>query len=318
MRGRRTPSARGAGYPSRRRAWWRARSRKLVTAAKRQQERAETRFPVITHVIERLIAVNVFDSATRLAAQVFLTAVPLLFVIASFAPDGVSEQLVDSVRTTFGLTGPAAEQVDDLLGKNSGGEYEDFRSAIGLVGGLMVLVSATAVSRAMQRLCKRAWEIPRTEARISVWRWVAWILVWTVLLVVQGPVRQGFGVGLWLGVPLALALQTAAWWWTQHLLLGGRLAPRALLPGAVLTAVTVTGLSFTAGFYMPHALNRALEAYGSTGPVFVLLSWLIVLCVGITVSMATGAAVAQEPYFAHRLGSPPRRARSGAWRHTPP
>ncbi|MEU2395975.1 YhjD/YihY/BrkB family envelope integrity protein [Streptomyces sp. NPDC007369] len=314
MRGR-TPSARGAGRPSR----WRTRSEKLIEAAKRRQERAETRFPVITHVVERLVSVNVFDSATRLAAQVFLTAVPLLFVVASFAPDGVSEQLADSLRTTFGLTGPAAAQVDDLLGKSTRNGYEDFRSAVGLVGGLMVLLSATAVSRAMQRLCKRAWEIPRTEARIAVWRWVAWLAAWTVLLLVQGPVREGFGVGLWLGIPLAVVLQTAAWWWTQHLLLGGRLAPRALLPGAVLTAVVVTGLSLIARFYMPHALNRALEAYGSTGPVFVVLSWLIVVCVGVTVSMATGAAVAQEPYLARRLGSPPpRRAHPGAWRHTPP
>ncbi|MFK0255028.1 YhjD/YihY/BrkB family envelope integrity protein [Streptomyces sp. NPDC090445] len=314
MRGRH-PSARGARRPSR----WRTRSRKLAAAAKRRQERAETRFPVITHVIERLISVNVFDSATRLAAQVFLTAVPLLFVVASLAPDGVSEQMIDSVRTTFGLTGPTAAQLGDLLGKGSRDEDEDFRSAVGLVGGLMVLVSATAVSRAMQRLCKRAWEIPRTEARIAVWKWVAWLAAWMVVLLVQGPVRQGFGAGLWLGIPLALALQTAAWWWTQHLLLGGRLAPRALLPGAVLTAVVVTGLAFTARFYMPRALNRALDAYGSTGPVFVLLSWLIVVCVGVTVSMAAGAAIAQEPYLARRLGSPPRRrAHPGSWRHAPP
>ncbi|MFD7630386.1 YhjD/YihY/BrkB family envelope integrity protein [Streptomyces sp. NPDC059851] len=314
MRGR-TPSARGARRPSR----WRARSQRLITAAKRRQQQAENRFPVITHVIERLVSVNVFDSATRLAAQVFLTAVPLLFVVASFAPEAVREQLIDSVRTTFGLTGPAAAQLRDLLGTTPEGENEDFRSAVGLVGGLMVLISATAVSRAAQRLCKRAWEIPRTEARIAVWRWVAWLAAWMVLLVVQGPVRQGFGVGLWLGIPLGLALQTAVWWWTQHLLLGGRLAPRALLPGAVLTAVVVTGLSFTARFYMPHALNRAVEAYGSTGPVFVLLSWLIVVCVGVTVSMATGAAIAQEPYLARRLGSPPARwAHPGAWRQPPP
>ncbi len=59
---------------------------------------AEERFPVITRLTSHLIAVNLLDSATRLAAQVFLTAVPLLFVVASFAPQGVNQILVSSAR----------------------------------------------------------------------------------------------------------------------------------------------------------------------------------------------------------------------------
>ncbi|MGW7333251.1 YhjD/YihY/BrkB family envelope integrity protein [Streptomyces sp. NPDC054840] len=288
-----------------RRARWRKRSQELAAAGRQLQERAETRFPVITHVTERMVGVNIFDSATRLAAQCFLTAVPLLFVVASFAPEAVRQQLVESVRTMFGLTGQANDQLNDMF---DGSGEEDIRNAVGAVGAVVVLLSATAVSRAMQRLFRRAWEIPRGGTRITVGRWFVWIGAWMVLLIFQGPVRDGFGLGLWLGIPLTLLLQTAAWWWSQHLLLGGVIPWPPLLPGALLTAAAVTALSLGARVYIPKALNRSLATYGSSGSVFVILSWLIVLCVAVAVGITLGAALAQEPYLVRRLGSPERNS----------
>ncbi|WP_250400364.1 YhjD/YihY/BrkB family envelope integrity protein [Streptomyces cellostaticus] len=274
---------------------------RMVAWAKSAHRRAEKRFPVVTHLADRMVSVNIFDSGTRLAAQCFLTAVPLLFVVAAYAPSSVRRQLAESVRAVFGLTGPANAELVKVFEPTSG----NLREATGIVGGLMVLLSATAVSRAMQRLCKRAWEIPRAGTRIAPWRWLAWLALWLGVLVLQGPVRDGFGVGVWLGVPFTLLTQVGLWWWTQHLLLGGLVGWKPLLPGAVLTAIVLTVLAMTARLYMPRALNRALAEYGAAGSVFVLLSWLIVVCVAGAVSISVGAVVAQEPFLAHRLGSPP-------------
>ncbi|MGW5373164.1 YhjD/YihY/BrkB family envelope integrity protein [Streptomyces sp. NPDC004009] len=274
---------------------------RLVAWAKSAHHRAEIRFPVLTHLADRMVSVNIFDSGTRLAAQCFLTAVPLLFVFAAYAPSGVRHQLIDSVRAVFGLTDAANAELEKVFEPTTG----DLQEATGIVGGLMVLLSATAVSRAMQRLCKRAWEIPRAGARIAAWRWLAWLALWLGALVLQGPVRNGFGVGAWLGVPLTLLTQVGLWWWTQHLLLGGLVGWKPLLPGAVLTAAVLTVLAMTARLYMPRALNRALAEYGPAGSVFVLLSWLIVVCVAAAVSVSAGAVAAQEPFLAHRLGAPP-------------
>ncbi|GGX97088.1 YhjD/YihY/BrkB family envelope integrity protein [Streptomyces anandii] len=279
---------------------WRARYSRLVSSARAAHARAETRFPVITHLADRMVSVNIFDSATRLAAQCFLTAVPLLFVVTAYAPAAVQRQMASSLRSVFGLTGAASEQLQQVLQPVS----DDLRQATGVVGGLMVLLSATAVSRAVQRLCKRAWEIPRAGTRVAPWRWLAWLLLWLAALVVQGPLHNGFGVGVWLGVPLLLVTQTLLWWWTQHLLLGGLVRWKPLLPGSVLTALVLTALSVTARLYMPRALNRTLAEYGSVGSVFVLLSWLIVVCVAATVALSAGAVAAQEPFLAGRLGSP--------------
>lgn len=263
--------------------------------------RAESRFPVITHLVTHLVSVNVLDSATRLAAQTFLTAVPLLFVVAAVAPQSVRDHLADSLSDAFGLTGSSKSQLQQVFDE---GDTTDLRQTTGVVGGLMVLISATACSRATQRLCQRAWSLPKTGARTAAWRWIVWLPVWLVMIGVQGVLRDGFGLGPWLGVPLLLVADTALWWWTQHLLLAARVPWRALLPGALLTGVALTLLTSAAHLYVPRALNQSLQRYGSLGAVFTLLSWLIALCVAIALCITAGAVVAQEPGVARRLGGP--------------
>jgi membrane protein len=261
---------------------------------------AETRFPVITRLSSHLIAVNLLDSATRLAAQAFLTAVPLLFVVASFAPQSVRKEIVDSVHDILGITGSADQQLKKVYGADSAG----LRQSTGAVSLVMVLLSATTCSRAMQRLCQRAWLLPATSARIAVWRWFVWIVTLLVVIALQGPLRTGFGVGSWLGLPLLLVTEVGVWWWTQHLLLAGRVPWLPLLPGAIVTGVALTVLSVTAKVYVPKALNHSLERYGSLGAVFTVLSWLIGLCVVISVGITAGAVIAREPAVVRRLGSP--------------
>lgn len=281
-------------------SWWRGRIRELTAWQKAFHARVETRFPVVTGLVDRMVSVNIFDSATRIAAQCFLTAVPLLFVVGAYAPTTVRDQVSASVSAVFGLTGQAADEVKQAFQPPD----DDLRQATGLVGLLMVLLSATAVSRAVQRLCRRAWLLPRTGAKVAPWRWLAWIALWLGALVVQGLLHNGFGQGTGWGLPVILVMQAAMWWWTQHLLLAGVVHWAPLLPGAVLTAVAVSVLSVTAHFYMPRALNRALADYGSAGSVFVLLSWLIIMCVAVAISLSAGAVLSQEPFLRRRLGTP--------------
>ncbi|MET7692820.1 YhjD/YihY/BrkB family envelope integrity protein [Streptomyces sp. NPDC005483] len=258
---------------------------------------------MITHLLSHLISVNVLDSATRLAAQTFLTAVPLLFVVASIAPQAVRDQLVRSLHDTFGLSGNADTELSKAL-KGTGKPSDELRQTTGVVGGLMVLVSATACSRAMQRLCERAWSLPGASARVAAWRWLAWLATWLVMFGLQGSLRNGFGLGLWLGVPLLLAAEVGIWWWTQHLLLTARVPWLPLLPGALLTGTALSVLTSTAPLYVPRALNHSLDKYGSLGAVFTLLSWLITLCVVATLCVTAGAVIAREPWVTRRLGTP--------------
>ncbi|MFJ4577778.1 YhjD/YihY/BrkB family envelope integrity protein [Streptomyces echinatus] len=267
---------------------------------------AERRFPVLAELAARLLSANLLDAATRLAAQAFLACVPLLFAIAAFAPRGVRDQLSDSLRSLFGLTGPAEQQVQQVLTPSADGSLKD---TTGIIGLAIVLISATSFSRAMSRVCERAWRLPKAGARIAAWRWVVWLLALVLIVLVQGPVREGFGVGLWLGTPLVFLVGGGVWLWTQHLLLAGRVGWPPLLPGALLTSAALTALSLTARLYMPGALNRSLAEYGSLGLVLVLLSWLIVVSAAITFAVTIGAVLAQEPSLRRH---PATRARPGA------
>ncbi|MET9894181.1 hypothetical protein ABZZ47_28975 [Streptomyces sp. NPDC006465] len=105
------------------RSRWRARATALRARllGLRAGAGAEERFPVITRLTSHLIAVNLLDSATRLAAQAFLTAVPLLFVVASFAPQSVRTEIVDSVHDVLGISGSADKELKKVYGADSAG-----------------------------------------------------------------------------------------------------------------------------------------------------------------------------------------------------
>ncbi|MFI6655273.1 hypothetical protein ACIBL8_07145 [Streptomyces sp. NPDC050523] len=56
----------------------------------------------------------------------------------------------------------------------------------------------------MQRLCEPAWGLPGSSARVAAWRRIAWLAAWLAMIGLQESLRTGFGLGLWLGVPLLL------------------------------------------------------------------------------------------------------------------
>lgn len=81
-------------------------------------------------------------------------------------------------------------------------------------------------------------------------------------------------------------------WWSQHLLLGGRIRWRALLPGAVATVVGLLGLRiFSALVFSPLIASNAV-AYGPVGTVLVVESWLL----GVGVVIFGGALVGRLFY----------------------
>ncbi|MFE0641844.1 YhjD/YihY/BrkB family envelope integrity protein [Streptomyces sp. NPDC058877] len=273
---------------------WASRARSIRTGA-------EDRFPVLAELTGRLMSGNLLDAGTRLAAQAFLAAVPLLFAVAAFAPLAVRDQMRDSLRAMFGLTGLSDRELQQVLDQNAS---EGLRETTGTVGAVVALVSATSFSRAMARVCERAWGLPRAGTRVAAWRWAVWLLALVVVVLFQAPLRDGFGIGGWLGLPAYFLVSTGVWLWTQHLFLASRVPWLPLLPGALLAGAATTVLGLTARLYMPGALNRALNEYGSLGLVLTLLSWLIVLCAALTFAITIGAVLAREPPLNRYLAPP--------------
>ncbi|MFD8703428.1 ribonuclease BN [Kitasatospora sp. NPDC059648] len=256
--------------------------------------------PFPRRLVAQLVHVHVLDTATRLAAQAFLTAVPVLFVLAAFMPQAVRNSVSESLRTVLGLRGASLDEVKQVLRSNR----TQTTDAFGAAGVLVTLLSATSCSRVLQRLCERSWHLPHLSGRLAAWRWLAWLLVWLTALTVQGQVRSGFGVGHGLGIFLYLLTGALLWWWTQHLLLGGRVRWLPLLPGAVLTGAALTALSSASRLYIPRSVDRSVTQFGPLGLVFTLLSWLIVVFTAVTLAISTGYVVAGQGRLARLLSTP--------------
>jgi membrane protein len=260
----------------------------------------------VARLLPCLAALNVVEGSVRLAAQAFLTALPLLMTVAAFAPREVQDLLADSLRAVLGVRGDTLDEVRRAFTATG-----TPRDAVGAVGVVVTLVSATAVSRALQAVCERCWRLPRTPVRAAVWRWLLWLLwllVWLGVLLVQAPLRSGFGGGAVTGWVLSALSATALWWWTQHLLLGGRIGWRSLLPGALLAGLGTVVLSWAAGLFVPTAMERSLREFGPLGTVFTFLSWLIAVFLVAVSGLAIGQYVASSDWY--RTAAAPRRTRA--------
>ncbi|WP_107092243.1 YhjD/YihY/BrkB family envelope integrity protein [Streptomyces sp. NRRL B-1140] len=260
---------------------------------------ARLRFEAAARLLSRLSALNIVEGSVRLAAQAFITALPLLMTVAAFAPGWMQDLLTDSLRAVLGMHGETLDELRRVFSATGAA-----RETAGVVSAVVTLVTATAFSRALQAVFERCWRLPRAPIRAVFWRWLLWLLVWLAYLLLQAPLRNGFGAGTATGLVLSLFSGTLLWWWSQHLLLGGRIGWRSLLPGALLAATGTVLLSLAARVLMPTIMERSLAEFGPLGPVFTFLSWLIAVFLVAVSGLALGEYVASTPWYRTAARSP--------------
>ena len=251
----------------------------------------------------------VVESSLVLGAQAFLALFPLLIVAYAVAPPRLAQNSVETMRNRFGLTGQSADAVTLLASRDV------LRGGLSVVGFILVIASATAFTRALQRVYERAWELPKLGLR-GGWRWLAWLaglLMYLALLGAAVHATQSLHVGGAIGAVVGLFL----WWWTPYLLLGGRVRWRSLAYGAVFTGLGQLIVGQAAAVLIPRMIRSSEATYGPIGVVFTIETWLIASCGVLVVGAALGAAVARDHGGAVTLirGNP----RPGRWRagHAP-
>ena len=107
-----------------------------------------------------------FDRSMTIAAQVFVSVFPILIMAAAWLGSRTSESITDAV----GVPEETEIVLQDALANNAG-------NAFGVIGTLLVLVSATSLSRALTRAFAAIWDLPRPRAGINVaWRWLGAVL----------------------------------------------------------------------------------------------------------------------------------------------
>lgn len=222
--------------------------------------------------------------AMGFAALGFLTLVPLLVVVAAADPAS-SQGFARWLGQALGVSQSSQEEVERLFGVP--GTALQRTTAFGLAA---LTVFGLTFGSAVQTGYEKVWDLP-TARWHTMWRHIVFLalLVFSLLLFVNtpnpGPSRTVIGT---VGGALADLVGTFLFFWlAQRLLLGGRVRWRALLPGAVATALAMLGLRiFSQLVFSPLIASNAVT-YGPFGTVLVLQSWLV----GVGVVVYGGALV---------------------------
>jgi membrane protein len=237
-------------------------------------------------LLRRMTAVGGLSRASALAGNAFVAIVPLLIVVASWTERSDRRHISDALVAHFALTGGAADAVQQLFARPP-----EHAEGVTLVGMLLILTSAAAFARTVQRIYELAWDLPPCGARgmlegvsgaivlIASMITVAWIgkVVWlstdTVLF----------------GVVIQAILAVPVWTLFIWLALSRRRPWAQILPGAVVSAAGQAVVSVITSQYVPHLITGNSLRYGVIGVAFAIISWLVIVAYLIIGSSVIGA-----------------------------
>ena len=108
----------------------------------------------------RFIAIDGYDRALALAAKAFVAVVPLVLVLAAWAPAGARQRAGAALVEGMGLDGATAAVVRQLVARPP-----DASEPVTVVGLALLVFSVLGFARSLQRTFEAAWELPRSGLR---------------------------------------------------------------------------------------------------------------------------------------------------------
>lgn len=245
--------------------------------------------------------VRELDLATHvvaLCAQQMLCTAPLVVAMSAVLQRTAGQGLGGVSAKFFGLKHEAAHAVTALLGRT--------QASIGTTALVLSLITAvvfsTSVGAVQQRAFELIWALPRVSGVQSYLRQLAWAVglgVFSLGMLFAGILgklinHNVVSLGFLTGAILQAALIVAFYLWSQHWLLQGRIAYRALVPGSVAIALGAVLMFRISRQIVPQQIVWQSHAYGSIGVVFVLSTWLMALCMVIFGGALVGTLISQR------------------------
>jgi Virulence factor BrkB len=234
--------------------------------------------------LQAFVQLDMFDRAMTIAAQFFTAVFPILILFTTWAQKRDTDRLAEAV----GLP-PETRSVltDAIQGAGS--------SAFGVIGTLVVLASATSLSRALTRCFAAIWGLPRPKSNLrSLWRWIAVVVVLTLAMVLARAVSQPLPPKDVLTLLESFALDVAVAFFVPWVLLAGAVKPRVLAPAALLFALLMFTVRPATAAWLPHALEVSADRYGSIGVAFTYLACLYTASFCFLATSVLGMVIATD------------------------
>jgi membrane protein len=237
--------------------------------------------------LRRFVQVEGAQQATVLAAQAFTSLIPFLVVASAFGPE--ESDIADRINERFDIRGSAARSVEALF--NDAGEVE---SAVTWVSIIILILSATSFTRALQRMFQRAYGSDPIHWRES-WRGLAWLGAFGLWVTLSSALREPLSdvAGLVFAIAVSAVFGFVVWLGTPMILLGTR-DWRRLLPGAGVSAVLGALLGAASGIYVPVLLSWSADKYGLIGVAFSIQSWLLAAAFVVVIGAVVGAVASEH------------------------
>jgi membrane protein len=244
-----------------------------------------------------LARIELFDRAMTLAAQAFVSIVPIMLVTATLRPrEGGS--LGSALADTLDIPASVRATLQRSIPSDA-----TFESGIGVFGVVVAIVSATSFSRALERVYLRVWRVPRPSLR-SWWRWFAALVAIVLAVSLIGLTRRATDGAAWSGwVPMLvqLVLWTAVWTFAPWVLVQGEVRWRPLLFSGAATSVCLAGLTIVGSVYLPIVLVHGAREFGVLGLVFSYISWLFAIAFVVIAVAVVARVCAQDEGVVGRL-----------------
>ena len=233
------------------------------------------------------IRIELFDRSMTIAAQFFTSVFPTLIMLATWIGGGSNE-----VADALGLPKQTQSVLDDALESNSG------TATFGILGTLIVLASATSLSRALTRAFSAIWGLPRPKTQLTyAWRWVAVVLALALALVTARALTRYLSdvppPTFWQLVA-SLTMDLALGIFVPWILLAGEIPIRHLVCGAALFGLIMLFVRPASAVWLPRALDVSADRYGSIGVAFTYLAWLYVVAFCFLTASVMGQAVTTD------------------------
>jgi membrane protein len=230
---------------------------------------------------------------TALLSLYMLVAVlPALLVMESFL-DPHPNALAGRIVHHYHLNAPTSSLLHSVL---SDGRQHELGSALLAAAG--ALVFGLGLGRVLQIVHVRAWGLTLPKRQTDQVLFAAVLLtVYGLILLLLVQLEELSGEPEWVGLALAagwFGLLVGFFVFGPWLLTHRRLAPRDVLPSAVLTALALVVLIVVSRFLMQFWVDLYAKDYGGLGVVLAIYFWLAIASGAIVWAASLSPALAER------------------------